>query len=137
MISPTASEEMAPSGVTTRSATPMVILRLGSAGNDAVCAEPAIAQDGIASRVQRSYIIGKIIIPTIHAVVAVARRAYARHQQRRQARAIRDVLRHLDDHLLRDVGFHRSEITFVAAEIAGEAEYTRVRALLSSRGLPR
>jgi uncharacterized protein YjiS (DUF1127 family) len=73
------------------------------------------------------------IIAMIDALNAVARRAYARRQQRRQARATCDALRGLDDGALRDLGFDRSEITSVAAEVTGAAESTRVRSL-SERG---
>jgi len=56
---------------------------------------------------------------------AIARRAYARHRQRRQVMATCDALRRLDDHLLRDLGFDRSEIRSVAAEATRKAAYTR------------
>jgi uncharacterized protein YjiS (DUF1127 family) len=89
-----------------------------------------------AARAHRSFILGGIIVAAIRAAGAIARRVLARHRQRRQARAIYDVLRQLDDRMLRDLGFDRSEITSVAAEITGEAEYARVRALPTSHGLP-
>lgn len=76
-----------------------------------------------AAHAHRSFTLGKIIIAVVHATGAIARRALAWHRQRRQARAIYDALRQLDDHTLRDLGFHRSEIRSVAAEVTGEAEY--------------
>jgi uncharacterized protein YjiS (DUF1127 family) len=57
------------------------------------------------------------------------RRVIARHRQRREAWSAYDALRRLDDRTLRDLGFSRSELTSVAAEFAGDAEHTRVRAL--------
>ena len=36
----------------------------------------------------------------------------------------------LDDHMLRDLGFDRSEIASVSAELAGGTEATRMRAWL-------
>lgn len=89
------------------------------------------------ARAHRSSVLGEIIRGAIRAAGAIARRAYARHRQRRQARAICNTLRQLDDHTLRDIGFDRSEITSVAAEMTGAAECTRVRTLPASHGLPR
>lgn len=60
-------------------------------------------------------------------LASVAKRIRVHSRQRRQARATRDALRALDDHVLRDLGFDRSEITSVGAEIAGRADRTRVR----------
>jgi uncharacterized protein YjiS (DUF1127 family) len=88
-----------------------------------------------AARAHRSLILGDIIVAAIQAAGAIARRAHARHRQRRQARAIYDALHQLDNRTLRDLGFDRSEITSVAAEVTGETECTRVRALQVSYGL--
>lgn len=68
---------------------------------------------------------GEIIFAVTEAAGAIARRAYARYRQRRQVQDIFNMLHQLDDHSLRDIGLHRSEIRSVAAEIAGEAERTR------------
>ena len=81
-------------------------------------------------------LLGESAVTVLRAAGGLARRAYARYRQRREARNIRDVLRGLDDRMLRDLGLDRSEIASVAAEVTGEAEYTRVRAQLSSHGLP-
>jgi uncharacterized protein YjiS (DUF1127 family) len=83
----------------------------------------------------RSFTLGEIIVAAIQAAGAIARRAYARHRQRRQAMAGYDALRQLNDHTLRDLGFHRSETRSVA-EVTREAARTRVRALLTMCGLP-
>ena len=165
-----ALEEVAPRGVITSSDTPIVILRRGSAGNDATCEDPAISADEVERQAQHaraanglgdvatmdtpasarptsfqphqgarahpSFTLGEIIVAAIQAASAIPRRAHARHRQRRQARAIYDALRQLDDRALHDLGFDRSEITSVAAEFTGEAECTRVRALLMSHTLP-
>jgi uncharacterized protein YjiS (DUF1127 family) len=165
-----ALEEVAPRGVITYSDTPLVILRRGLAGNDAVGEYPAISADEVerwaqharaanglgdiatldapasarptssashqAARAYRSFTLGEIIVVAIQAVGAIARRAHARHRQRRQARAIYDALRQLDDRTLHDLGFDRSEITSVAAEVTGDAEHARVRGQLMSHTLP-
>jgi uncharacterized protein YjiS (DUF1127 family) len=89
-----------------------------------------------AARVNRSFMIGDIIVAAFHSAGAIARRAYAHHRQRRQARDVSDALRQLDDHMLRDLGFDRSEITSVAAEMTREAEYTRMRVLMTSHTFP-
>jgi uncharacterized protein YjiS (DUF1127 family) len=89
------------------------------------------------ARVHRSLTLGEIIVAAIRAVGAIARRAYARHRLRRQARATYDTLRQLDDRTLRDLGFDRSEIRSVVAQLTGEAEYTHVRALQTLYNLPR
>lgn len=82
-----------------------------------------------AARVHRSLSLRKTIIALIHAAGAIARRAHARYRQCRQASATYDSLRHLDDRTLRDLGFDRSELMSVAAEVTREAENTRVHAL--------
>ena len=88
-----------------------------------------------AARARRSVLIGEFIVAAIRAAGTIVRRAYASHRQRRQARHAYDALRQLDDHMLRDLGFDRSEIASVAAEVTGAAERTRVRALLTSHVL--
>ncbi len=77
---------------------------------------------------RRSFMLGDIVA-AIHHAGTVARRIYARHTQRGEARAVYNVLSELDDRTLRDLGFDRSEIRSVAAELTGEAEQTRVRIL--------
>jgi uncharacterized protein YjiS (DUF1127 family) len=83
----------------------------------------------------RSFTLGEIIVAMIQAAGAIARRAHVRRRQRREARAIYDALRQLDDRTLRDIGFDRSEIRSVAAQMTGEAEPTHVRALLALHSL--
>jgi uncharacterized protein YjiS (DUF1127 family) len=89
-----------------------------------------------AARALRSRILGGIVVAAIRKACALVRRALARHRQRRQTRAFHDALRQLDDHTLRDLGFHRSEIKPVAAEVTGEAKYARPRVLPMLLGLP-
>lgn len=82
-----------------------------------------------AARAHRSFSLGEIIVAAIQAAGAIARRVYLRHRQRREARATYDALHQLDDRTLHDLGFDRSEILSLAAEVTGEAEYTHIRAL--------
>ena len=89
-----------------------------------------------AARAHRSFTLGEIIVAVMQAVAGIARQALARYAQHQRARGMYDALSQLDDRTLRDLGFHRSEIRSVVAELAGKAERTRVRTMRSSRGLP-
>lgn len=80
-----------------------------------------------AARVRRARFIGEAVASAIRAVLSAVREANTRRRRRRQANAIRDALYELDDLTLRDLGFHRSEIASVAAEVTGAAERTRMR----------
>jgi uncharacterized protein YjiS (DUF1127 family) len=88
-------------------------------------------------RVHRSKLVVELVSAAIQAVGAIARRALARHRQRRQARTVSDALDQLEGRTLRDLGVDRREITSVAVELTGAAESTRVRALQTSPGLPK
>jgi uncharacterized protein YjiS (DUF1127 family) len=84
-----------------------------------------------AARIDRAFTLAEIIAEMVWAVGAFARQAYVRYRQHREASALRDALRQLDDRTLHDLGFDRSEISSVAAEFTREAESTRLRVLLS------
>jgi uncharacterized protein YjiS (DUF1127 family) len=90
----------------------------------------------LVSQADRSRTLDKIIVGLFRAAGTFARRVQARHRQRRKAKATYDALRQLDDRMLRDLGFDRSEITSVAAEVTGKADRTRVRALRISQTPP-
>ena len=83
--------------------------------------------DVFAVRASRLLVLGRVVIAALRDTSSIARHAFARYRKRRQMQASHAVLRRLDDHILRDLGFHRSEIMPVTAEIAGEAEHTRMR----------
>jgi uncharacterized protein YjiS (DUF1127 family) len=106
-------------------------------GGDVVTAAPAMStlpssyELHRAARVDRAFTIAEIIAEMVWAVGALARQAYVRYRQRREANALRQALRRLDDHTLRDLGFDRSEIGSVVAEVTGEAERTRLRVVLA------
>jgi uncharacterized protein YjiS (DUF1127 family) len=89
-----------------------------------------------AARAHRSLVIGNLFIAMLRALGAIVRRVQARYRQRRKARAVYDALRHLDDRMLRDLGFDRSEISSIAAEVTGAAARERVRVLLLSSSSP-
>lgn len=97
----------------------------------AIAARPASYELHQAMRTRRSFTLGEAIVAAIRAAGVIARRAYARYRQRRQAGAFYDALRQLDDHTLRDLGFDRSEIRSVVAEVTGAAEHTRLRVVLA------
>jgi len=80
-----------------------------------------------AARVQRAVFIGDGAAKALRAAMALARRAYTRYRQRREAWAVGAALRELDDRTLHDLGFDRSEIGSIAMEAAGLAARTRVR----------
>ena len=83
------------------------------------------------ARIERAFTLAGIIAEMAWTVGAFARRAYARYRQRREASASYEALRQLDDHVLRDLGIDRSELSSVVAEATGEAEHTRLRVVLA------
>lgn len=97
------------------------------AGASAAFAPPSSYELHRAARIDRAFTLAEIIAEMVWAVGAFARRAYVHYRQRREASAFREALRRLDDHTLRDLGFDRSEIGSVVAEVTGEADRTRLR----------
>jgi len=75
----------------------------------------------------RSYQLREIIGATLQAVGDFVRQTITRWKRQQHARATYLALRALDAHILRDLGFHRSELLSVAAEVAGHADLTRAR----------
>ena len=78
------------------------------------------------ARIRRAGVQAALIRRACDIVADAARRAWQRYLRRRQMHAAYQALVALDDRALRDLGFHRSEIMSVAAELAGEAERTRM-----------
>jgi uncharacterized protein YjiS (DUF1127 family) len=76
---------------------------------------------------ERSYQLAEIVAASLLAVVGFARRLAADFQRWQRARATYLALRDLDARILHDLGFHRSELMSVAAEVAGRADFTRAR----------
>lgn len=61
-----------------------------------------------------SFAFSAIVVAMLQAVWALARRAYARHEQQRRAARTYEALSRLDDHTLRDLGYDRSELRSIA-----------------------
>lgn len=79
-----------------------------------------------AARAHRSYQLRKIVKATLQAAGGLWRRMVAEWKRRQCAQATYVALRALDPRILHDLGFHRSELLSVAAEVAGVADSTRV-----------
>jgi uncharacterized protein YjiS (DUF1127 family) len=93
-------------------------------------------RDGRAVHAHRFGRLAQSVEATLLAIGTAARRMYAKWKQRQQARATYVALSELDARTLRDLGFDRSEIRSVAAEVAGDADSTRARLVLTQRELP-
>ena len=91
----------------------------------------------LAARAYRSYALGQIIAAVFGAIGAALRQAYRRYQKRREAAATYDALQQLDDRALNDLGFDRSELGSVAAELADGAERTRLQVPRQAQRSPR
>ena len=89
------------------------------------------------ARVERAHMLGDAIVAACRAVGRGAQRAWAAWRQWRAAREVYASLSDLDDRTLHDLGIDRSELTSVAREASGQAEYTRAHVLASSFGVPR
>jgi|KBSMisStandDraft_5_1062788.scaffolds.fasta_scaffold02192_10 uncharacterized protein YjiS (DUF1127 family) len=70
-----------------------------------------------------------VVIALAEGLCSFVRKAWERHLRTMEVRSAREVLKRLDDHMLRDLGLHRSEIDSLVAENTGEVERTRVRVL--------
>ena len=86
------------------------------------------------ARAHRSYQLREIVKAMLQAVGDVMRRIAIRWEHQQRARATYAALRSLDARMLRDLGFHRSELMSVAAEVAGVADSTRSRLVLVRPG---
>ena len=65
----------------------------------------------------------------VHAVVRALRGTAAAWQRSRRRRAMQRELESLDDHMLRDIGVHRSEVSSLVSELIGAAPATRRAAM--------
>ena len=87
------------------------------------------------ARVPRPNRLARMAEATLRTVGVVARRMCASWQRQRLARSTYVALSELDTRTLRDLGFDRSEISSVAAEVAGAIESTRAHSAQTVRGL--
>ena len=76
------------------------------------------------ARAHRSYQLREIVSAALQAVGDFGRRVIIGWKRRQQARATYTALRELDPRILRDLGFHRSELMSIAAERAYERSVT-------------
>jgi hypothetical protein len=77
------------------------------------------------ARAHRSDVLGQLLRTAIHSVGGFARRVIEEWKHRQYARATYEALRGLDARVLRDLGFHRSELMSIAAEVADMTDSTR------------
>jgi len=74
----------------------------------------SIAIPYLAVRAHRAMEIGDTIAAAMQAIAAGVRKAFAMHREYRQSKAFDDAFRQLNDHTLRDLGFHRSDLEPIA-----------------------
>jgi uncharacterized protein YjiS (DUF1127 family) len=73
--------------------------------------------------------LARVVEQSIQAVLAALQQRIADWKRRQLVRQTLHALHRLDSRTLRDLGFDRSEVVSVAAEVSGDAEVTRVRLL--------
>ena len=102
--------------------------------------EPHVLLDSVElyhlAREHRSYQLREIVKAMLQAVVDSVRQTVTRWKCQQRARATYLALRRLDARTLRDLGFHRSELMSVAAEVVGHADLTRTRLIPTRRSRP-
>ena len=96
--------------------------------------KPSASDVQKAARAYRSYALGEILVALMAHVAEIGREVAARWAKRRRARDVNAAFGELDDRALHDLGMHRSEIGSLAAEVTGDAERTRMLALLTRNG---
>lgn len=86
-----------------------------------------------AARLRRSAAMAQILGDGLQWLAAIAGRAIEAYRRHRDTHATFRALSELDTSTLRDLGFQRSELMSVAAEVNGAASPTRARALVRRR----
>jgi uncharacterized protein YjiS (DUF1127 family) len=92
-------------------------------------------QLALAARAARADVFWRVVFQGGHLAAQAVRRILAAWRRQRDEHATYRALSGLDQHTLRDIGFDRSEARSVAAELAGRADPTRARALMTLRSL--
>ena len=86
-----------------------------------------ITAAGLAQSTGRTPLCPHVWEARLEAVAAMARSGWERWKLQRRAADTRRALERLDARALRDLAVDRSEISSLAAEVAGRAEPTRTR----------
>ena len=95
---------------------------------------PSAYELQLRARRRRARVLARVLPGIVQAVVDYASRVLERRRRRADARAMYDALRGLDDRMLHDIGFERSEIMSVACEATGQAQRTRAQHLSNVHG---
>jgi uncharacterized protein YjiS (DUF1127 family) len=88
-----------------------------------------------AARANRAAMVADLVVAAIRGCSSIVRSAYAAYRQRRNATALYEMLSRLDDHMLHDLGFDRSEVRSIASNASSEVDDVRMRAFWMARGL--
>jgi uncharacterized protein YjiS (DUF1127 family) len=118
-----------------RSTTPVTFRHEPAASNDATSDGTPARRFATsyelqeAARTDRARAVGETLSRVFRALASVAKRVYAAYRRRRAAAATYAALSELDDRVLRDLGFDRSELSSVAREFSGMSDRTREHAV--------
>jgi len=109
----------------------------GNAPEPVVAVPHAGAPSPVTARASRLHAVGRLVLKVVDVALATVRRVHGRYRQRCRAKAAYDALRQFDDHMLRDLGFQRSELASVVGELSSRSAHDRVRDFTSFDDLPK
>jgi uncharacterized protein YjiS (DUF1127 family) len=104
----------------------------GEAPTNSMPSADSLARDAAARAKVRTG-LAAMVAELAQAAAAAVRRALDAWRRQRDRHATERALRALDGRTLRDLGFDPSEVHSVAMELSGDAEPTRVQALMRLR----